>query len=252
MSKYSYQLYSSRKFGPLHETLGMLAETGYAHVECFGALLSDPDLALGLSDTGLGMPTAHVNLETVEAEPGRVIALAKRLGVGQLYAPYLMPGERPSTSQGWAGFGRRLAAAGRPLFDAGLGFGWHNHDFEFHACDDGRMPITCIMEADERLLLELDVAWVQAAGGDPLHWISHFTGRIGAVHIKDIAPEGCCEDEDGWADIGYGVMNWKTLLAAIGDAPHICRVVEHDNPSDDQRFAERSLSSIRAMEEEAQ
>ena len=101
-----------------------------------------------------------------------------------------MPEDRPADSAAWSRFGQRLASAGQPLFKAGLGFGWHNHDFEFIACDDGRMPIDCLLAADERLLLEMDIAWVQVAGEDPLLWIDHFAQRLGAVHIKDIAPSG--------------------------------------------------------------
>jgi hypothetical protein len=38
MTDYSYQLYSSRNFGPLPETLRMLAELGYKQVEGYDAL----------------------------------------------------------------------------------------------------------------------------------------------------------------------------------------------------------------------
>ena len=244
---YSYQLYSSRKFPPLRETLRMVADAGYAEVECFGDLLWSAELAEGLAETGLRLPTAHVGLDEVESEPGRIIRQAEKLGVRQVYAPYLMPGDRPSTSDGWEAFGQRLASAGRPLFEAGLGFGWHNHDFEFRACEDGRMPIDCLLAADERLLLEMDIAWVQVAGENPLPWIDRFAGRLGAVHVKDIAPQGSGSEEDGWADVGHGVMDWKTLSSAVDRTAASHRIMEHDNPRDDRRFAERSLASARAF-----
>ena len=247
MQEYSYQLYSSRNFGPLRDTLRMVAETGYAAVECFGDLLSSSELADGLAETGLRLPTAHLALDAIESDPDRIIGLATGLGVENVYAPFLMPGERPAASAGWTEFGQRLAAAGRPLMDAGLGFGWHNHDFEFRACEDGRMPIDCILGADERLLLELDIAWVQVAGEDPLPWIDRFAQRLGAVHMKDIAPKGTCSDEDGWADVGHGVMDWRSISSAVDRTSVRHRVIEHDNPSDDRRFAERSLASARSF-----
>jgi len=245
MQEYSYQLYSSRKFGPLRNTLRMLADAGYSEVECFGDLISSSDLSNGLAETGLRMPTAHVSLEAVESDPGSIVELARNLGVKQVYAPYLMPEDRPASSAGWSEFGQRLATAGKPLFEAGLSFGWHNHDFEFCPCSDGRMPIECLLGADERLLLELDIAWIQVAGQDPLVWIDHFKQRLGAVHVKDIASEESGGDEDGWADVGYGVMDWKALSAAVDRSAARHRVMEHDNPNDDRRFAERSIASAR-------
>ena len=247
MREYSYQLYSSRNFGPLRDTLRMVAGIGYAAVECFGDLLSSPELSEGLAETGLSLPTAHIALEAIESDPDRIIGLAAGLGVEQIYAPYLMPGERPATSAGWTEFGQRLAAAGQPLFEAGLGFGWHNHDFEFRACDDGRMPIDCILDADGRLLLELDIAWVQVSGEDPLPWIERLAQRLGAVHVKDIAPNGTCVDEDGWSDVGHGVMDWSAISSAVDRTSARHRVMEHDNPSNDRRFAERSLASAQSF-----
>ena len=63
MTDFSYQLYSSRNFPPLADTLKMLAEIGFAQVEGYGALYADASslgiLEKGLNDTGLAMPTGH-------------------------------------------------------------------------------------------------------------------------------------------------------------------------------------------------
>ncbi len=247
MQEYSYQLYSSRNFGPLRNTLKMVADTGYSEVECFGDLLWSSELGDGLAETGLNLPTAHVNLDDAESRPEEVISRARELGVSQVYAPFLMPGDRPESPSGWAAFGRRLATAGLPFFEAGLGFGWHNHDFEFRSCEDGSMPIDHLLDGDERLLLELDIAWVAVAGEDPLHWIDRFANRLEAVHVKDIAEVGSGKDEDGWTDVGFGVMDWKALSSALDRTTVRHRVMEHDNPSDDRRFARRSLATMRAF-----
>ncbi|MCY4459475.1 MAG: sugar phosphate isomerase/epimerase [Albidovulum sp.] len=247
MQDYSYQLYSSRKFGPLRDTLKMVAEAGYSQVECFGHVIASSDLSEGLADFGLAMPTAHIALETLESEPGKVVDLAGELGIVQVYAPFLMPEDRFDSADGWFEFGRRLASAGEPLRDAGIGFGWHNHEFEFVAVDGGRMPIECILASDDSLLLEMDIAWVHVAGEDPLSWLRRLGNRLGAVHIKDVAPEGEREDEDGWADVGHGILDWNAISEAIGRTSVKFRIVEHDNPGDDLRFAERSLAYLRTL-----
>ena len=59
---------------------------------------------------------------------------------------------------------------------------------------------------------EMDLAWVVKAGEDPINWMDKFGSRITAIHVKDIAPAGQLADEDGWADVGTGTLDWKSLL----------------------------------------
>ena len=247
MQAYSYQLYSSRKFGPIRDTLNMVAEAGYSQVECFGELIASDNMSEMLAESGLAMPTAHVPLAAIESDPGRIVDFAGELGIAQIYAPYLIPEDRPKTSDGWTEFGKRLGVAGKFLRDAGIEFGWHNHDFEFVALEDGKLPVECILDADEKLLLEMDIAWVHVAGEDPLSWLNRLGHRLGAVHIKDLAHPGECKNEDGWADVGHGILDWSALSAAVGRSSAAYRVVEHDDPLDDRRFANRSMATLRTL-----
>ena len=50
---------------------------------------------------------------------------------------------------------------------------------------------------------------------DPIAELKRYAGRIEAVHVKDIAPAGQCVDEDGWADPGFGVLDWSTLVPLL-------------------------------------
>lgn len=223
----------------------MLAKTGYKEVEAYGALLEDVDaLRAGLDASGLKLRSGHVALEMIESDPAGTIAIANSLGIEKVFAPYLTAEERPTSSDAWAAFGKRLATAGKPLHDAGLIFGWHNHDFECVPTPQGDTPLDLIVAASDDIMLELDLGWVRRAGIDPREWVEKYAGRITTAHIKDIAPTGECIDEDGWADVGYGIMDWATIHSALQAAGVDHYVVEHDNPSDDQRFAARSLASV--------
>lgn len=248
MTSFSYQLYSSRNFPPLSTTLRMLAEAGYREVEGFGGLFADPAaveaLKDGLDASGLAMPTAHVSLEMVEAEPQHVLEIARALGIRTIYVPHLAAERRPDSRAGWEAFGKRLEAAGRPLREAGLGFGWHNHDFEFRALPDGTMPLSALFAGGPGLEWEADIAWIIRGGGDPFAWIEAEAERITAVHVKDIAPLGENTDEDGWADVGAGTVDWPALMVAFRATPARHFVMEHDNPSDAARFAALSLIHI--------
>ena len=247
MTDFAYQLYSSRNFPPLGDTLAMLAELGYGAVEGFGGLYGDEAgvaaLEAGLKDSGLAMPTAHFSLDMVESGAWRDIA--KRLGVETVIVPYIAEPDRPTDTAGWEAFAARLAEAGKPVQDAGLGYGWHNHDFEFTA--DGPHPLDLILGASDGMLLEFDVAWAVVAGQDPADWIARYGPRIVAAHLKDLAPKGENRDEDGWADLGHGTIAWPEIFAQLQAAGTRHFIMEHDNPSDHHRFASRALAAARAF-----
>lgn len=239
----SYQLYSSRNFGAPKAIMARLSEAGYDAVEGYGALFSDTEMraeiAEGLKMYGLKMPTAHVSLTQLEADATFAEVLAI-MGVNRVYVPYIAPEERPTDTESWTAFGRRLEQAGETVRAAGLGFGWHNHDFEFVPLPDGTVPMTHLLSAN--LEWQFDVAWAVRAGIDPMQWIARFGERITSVHVKDIAAKGEAAAEDGWADPGKGVMDWPALTAALAKSGTVKHwVMEHDNPSDDMRFAGNAL-----------
>jgi len=249
---FSYQLYSSREFPPLQETLKMLSAAGYRGVEGYGALYDRLDAAglkqlrSDLDANGLRMPTAHFGLDMLEKESDRAISVATALGIETIYCPFLMPDDRPNDAQGWRTFGRRLQKAGEALRRAGLAFGWHNHAFEFERLPDGTMPIEHILAGGPDLEWEADIAWVVRGGADPFEWIDRLGGKITAVHVKDIAEEGENADEDGWADVGHGTVPWPKLMERLRKTGAKHFIMEHDNPSDDERFARRSIESAKS------
>lgn len=251
MTDFSFQLYSARNFPPLTDTLKLLKAAGYSAVEGYGALYADEasvrELTDNLAASGLTMPTGHFSLAMLEDEPERVLEIAKTLGIETIYCPHITPEQRPDTGAGWRDFGARLQEIGQPYRDAGLGFGWHNHDFEFRPSSDGAIPQVALFEGGPDLEWEADLAWVAKGGADPAEYVRAFAGRLTAVHLKDIAPAGEKADEDGWADLGDGVMDWKGLMTALRRTGVRYFVIEHDNPSDLRRFAERSIAAARKL-----
>jgi sugar phosphate isomerase/epimerase len=243
---FSYQLYSSRNFPPLGDTLAMLAKAGYTSVEGYGGLYEDAaGLAAALHKNHLTMPTGHFGLAMLEQEVSHALTVATTLGMEKIYCPHIMPNERPTDAAGWRAFGARLDKVGAPYRAAGFGFGWHNHDFELVALPDGTIPQDAMFEGGPGLEWEMDVAWVVRGGADPLAWIKKYGSRITAAHVKDIAPAGQNKDEDGWADVGHGTVDWKVLMTALRGIGVKHFVMEHDNPSDHHRFATRALASVK-------
>ncbi|HUV32051.1 MAG TPA: sugar phosphate isomerase/epimerase [Devosiaceae bacterium] len=250
MTELSYQLYSARNFPPLSDHLRFLASLGYKQVEGYGGLYAGTDLAAlraELDGRGLSMPTAHVGLPQLEDTEGtRRIAAA--LGIKVLFCPAVSREERTRGEAGWRALGEKLAGLAAVYAADGVGFGWHNHDFEFTPTESGTVPLDLILAGSPDLQWEADVAWMQVGGQDPDAWIAKYADRLTAVHVKDIAPAVESEHEDGWADVGHGIMPWGALMKTLSTQT-ACKyfVMEHDNPSDANRFAERSIKALRAM-----
>ncbi len=243
MPTIAYQLYCSRNW-PLVETLDMLERVGFEAVEGYGPLFDDPAATKRLLDEReMRMPTGHFAIDLVSGDPKRTLEIAHTLGIQTVIVPFIAPDQRPTDKAGWQTFAKQLAEAGKPIRDAGLGYGWHNHDFEFRPCDDGTLGIEEIA-AHPEVGFELDLGWIHVAGHDPADWVRKYADRLLAVHIKDRAPEGENADEDGWADLGYGEVDYMHIVPALGDAEVELWVLEHDNPSDHERFATRSFNAV--------
>ena len=244
---WSFQLYSARNYTPWENVLRTLAGLGYAQVEGFGGVYDNPStFRAALDANGLAMPSGHFGMDLLEGDFGQARQIAEALGITLLAAPWLEPVDRPRDAAGWRGFGKRLGKIAAEADKAGLSVAWHNHDFEFETLPDGSIPMRHILDAAPGIGWEMDVAWVIRAGIDPLDWIDEFGSRIVAVHVKDIAPSGQALDEDGWADVGHGTVDWAGLISAFRAKTQArIFVMEHDNPSDLQRFASQSIDSVR-------
>lgn len=243
----SFQLYSARNYS-LDTTLKLLGSLGYTQVEGFGGNFGDvPGLMAQLKANGLTMPTAHISLDDLD-KPEQTLKLADDLGLKAVICPWLHPDLRPKDAAGWQAFGERLASIAKPYQAAGLIFGYHNHDFEFAKLPDGRYPMDVLLAAAPGISIEADVAWIVRGGADPKAWLEANGPRIIAIHVKDLAPAGQNADEDGWADAGHGTIPWKDLMAtARSKTAAKYFVAEHDNPSDLNRFASRSIAAIRSF-----
>lgn len=245
---WSFQLYSARNFQPWQGVVETLARLGYKEVEGFGGVYADPAGFRRLLDAnGLSMPTGHFPIDMLENDFDGARRIADALGVRLMVCPHLVADQRPTDAEGWRAFGRRLAAVGEKAKKAGYGFAWHNHDFEFKALADGSVPQTHIFDAAPDLGWEIDVAWVVRGGADPLQWIADHAARIVSVHVKDIAPAGEALDEDGWSDVGHGTIDWPGAMAALRKTPAGHFIMEHDKPSDYERFAHRSIAAAKTF-----
>jgi sugar phosphate isomerase/epimerase len=243
----SFQLYSARNDPPLDQQLPLLAAEGFTNVETYGAFYEDVEGARQLFHRHcLKARSGHFGLDLLEKDPGKVLEIADRFGMEIVVVPYLGAEDRPRDAVGWAAFGQRLAKAGVPVRDQGLRFAWHNHDFEFKPLPDGSHPIEHILVPG--VLWEADIAWIARANADPRPWLKRYSGKVPLVHVKDIAKAGEKLDEDGWADVGAGILPWQDYWDLGVAAGAEAMIAEHDNPSNLPRFAHASAEAMRRFD----
>ena len=243
----SFQLYSARDKAPIETQLEALAAIGYDAVEPYGAnFLADAKGLRSKADAlGLTIPTAHMPLAELDRDRSHAIDMAKTLGLETVVLPHVAPPERPTTTDGWKAFANRLGAHAGALKTAGLRLAWHNHDFEYGKLPDGSRPIDHLL-AVEGVLFEADLAWIVRAGADIAAEIARYSSKVAAFHIKDTAPAGVTKD-DGWTDVGAGIIDWVKLWPTIGKTGANLLIMENDKPSDWRSFAANSYKYVSGL-----
>lgn len=251
----SIQLYSLRNHGPLAAQLDAVKEAGFRNIETIQGMMDDaPATRAMLDERGLEAPSGHVSFAAMRERPDWAIDAARVLGVGLLVVPALHPPIRPGDAEGWRAIGKELGGMARRVADEGLRLAFHNHHWEVEKLPDGSLPLDLLLDAGDKdgLGWQADLAWLVRGDDDPVARIDRHRERLLSVHVKDIAPAGTAEDEDGWADVGEGVLDWPALWrrSLAGGKPPLL-VAEHDKPADAARFARRSHAAMQRLAEGA-
>jgi sugar phosphate isomerase/epimerase len=246
----SIQLYTLRALGDLDAVLDVAAAAGYGHVELVGDHLEDAKASQAkLATRGLEASSSHVGLEALRTRPEALIEACATLDIDQLFMPAVPPEQRAMAAPGWRALGLELGRLAERLAAEGIALGYHNHDWELRPKESGKNALELLFAAagDSPLAWQADVAWLVRGGIEPKAWLERYADRLISAHVKDIAPTGQNEDQDGWADVGEGVLDWPDLWRACIVAGARWMVVEHDRPKDPARSAKVSHDYLIAM-----
>jgi sugar phosphate isomerase/epimerase len=247
----SIQLYSLRTLPSLQEILDTVKSAGYRHVELIGSHLDDAaGVKQALDQRGLAVSSSHVGIAALRERFDTTMQACHTLGFTQLFMPSVPPGERQSPDPYWTTLGHELGQMARRAQDRGVTLGYHNHHWELNVQPDGRTALDCLFAGagNAPLKWQVDVAWLVRGGADPLEWLERYQDRVVSVHAKDLARANTKTDEDGWDDVGHGVLDWRNTLAPASVA-HGAQwlVAEHDKPSDPARFARNSHAFLSSL-----
>lgn len=190
-------------------TLGKVARIGYREVEYGGGGYDAMDhaaLRKAMDRLGLTCPSVHVGYEALEANFAGSVKMARTLGANTVVLPWMAPEMRNAES--WKGAVANFDRWARQLKGEGLGFAYHNHDFEFTVKSAGRSLFDMLVsDTDPALVkIELDLFWTVAAGEDPNAVIRRLPGRIYAYHVKDRTADG------KMTSVGAGTIDFADIF----------------------------------------
>jgi sugar phosphate isomerase/epimerase len=249
-SRLAIQLYSLRNDGALARQLDIASDAGFGAVETIEAQMEHAAATRALLDErGLAAASGHVSLKALRARRPWLIEAARSLGLTALVVPALPPAERHRDVAGWQAVGAELGDLAAELGSAGIALAYHNHDWDLRPLSGGEIPLDLLLGAGAAggLGWQADLAWVIRGAAEPAEWLERHRPRITSIHVKDIAPAGEAVDEDGWADVGHGVVDWAKLWRLSEATAARWMVAEHDKPNDGARFARRSFVTMRRL-----
>lgn len=242
------QMYTLRHLQlPLEQLLEEIARIGYQGIEIGGEHKAGVEETNALLNKhGLRIVAAHVMLQTLEADPQKVCDFNKSIGNTTLVIPWIGEDLRGNGAKGWMNLAAKFDDLGQRYAEAGMRLLYHNHDFEM-AEVEGKTGIEWLLDnvAPESLGWEADLAWIQRGNQDIARLLRKYAGRIPRVHAKDLAPAGTGQDEGGFADVGYGTVDWSAALPAVKAAGSEWYVVEHDLPRDPMTTIRRSFEFLK-------
>jgi sugar phosphate isomerase/epimerase len=207
--------------------LSVVADTGYDWIEAashsdgkfYG--MKPKEFEKLVKKNGLVPLSSHSGVNPDNYE--RMIGDAAEAGMEYIILPSL-PAEWSSSIDGYQRAADFFNKAGEKCRKAGIKFGFHNHQVEFREIN-GRVPYDILLEnSDPKLVIfELDLAWITAAGKDPVDYFRKYPGRFEVWHIKDLTPE----KQD--ATLGEGIIDFRPIVATAHTAGMKYWFVEQDN-----------------------
>lgn len=219
-------------------TIREIADIGYKNVELAGLYgHSATEVRKALADAGLNATSAHIGLTANDPaiwdNLKKSVEMAQELGLRRFVVPYYPLGQSPTTDD-VAKFIDTIEQAANIVTEAGLEFGYHNHDFEFKPVG-GQLVIDQLLERvpASKLFAEFDLGWVKVAGQDPAAYIKKYAGRLPLVHAKDFKADGVD------TEIGRGTVDWDSALAACEATGVEYVIIEQE------RYDESSLVSAK-------
>ena len=231
-------------------SLKKAASVGYQDLETYGLDATQgkyygykaKDFKKVIEDLGLTTSSGHYDLflylDKSAADLRRYVdqCIEGAWALGQRYItwPWLQPQHRSIES--FKLLTEKLNTVGEQVTEAGLGFAYHNHDFEF-INHNGQYGYEIILaETDPALVkLQIDLYWVMhSSPWSPAEIFDKQPGRFVMWHVKDMDKKS-----RDYTELGNGSIDYRPIL------PHAARSgMEYYFIEQGGNFAQNSMKSI--------
>ncbi len=245
------QLFSLRHAGSLDDQFELVCAAGLEEVELHAPEFDDPTAtARALSRHGLTARTAHAGLDLL-ADAETIVDSAQKLGLSDLVVWGFVERDLGPDPAAWEQRGRLLGDHANSLAEQGLRLSFHNHDWELRELPGGHGLDVLFEAAGEALGWQADLAWIARGGADVPAMLTRHASRLRSIHLKDLSGAQPTDEEEGWADLGHGILPWRKWADQIMRSHPAYLVLEHDAPSDFPRFLSRSAAMAQRLFSEA-
>jgi sugar phosphate isomerase/epimerase len=225
VSRVALQLYTVRDVcaNDLAGALATTASYGFEGVELHDLYGHSAEAVRELlDDNGLVACGCHVGLTRIENDLASLAAELRTLGTDRLVVPWV---ETPKTAAEADAACDRIVAVAERAAALGLRLGFHNHDGELVALEDGRTLLDRLLDAaGAPLFLEVDLGWVWYAGGDPMAFLERLGERAPLVHVKDMRRDG----GPVHVPLGDGDLDYRRFREVVAQAGSEWLILEQD------------------------
>lgn len=243
-------------------TFKKVREIGYDGVELAGLYgHSAEEITAFAEQTGLEIISAHEGIAGLENED--VLRAYAKIGVKYVVipsTPFDINVNLPSISAA----AERIKRIGESCKKHGLQLLFHNHFCEFDKID-GKAAIDYLFESVDKELLgaQLDTAWVNQVGLNPVDMMEKYSDRNPIVHIKDCigkrndnypfgyknVPESQIP-EFSFMPIGQGMVNISDIIEKCRERNMEWVIVEQDGATDGKTQMQCAEESAKYLAEQ--
>ena len=215
------EMYSVRRtlgngsnFAAIRPTLESLSKMGYRVAEFWSPYFNwtfpqAKEVRRMLDDLGMKSLSTHNGANAFA--PGDGIAKAIELNqiLGNKFIVMASAPGNTRTAEAWKQVADTLTKAADTLRPHGLFAGFHNHQTEWTAIEEGKRAMDILAaNTPKDFMLQLDVGTSVEANANPVEWIKSNPGRINSLHLKDWS-----RAQGYGALFGEGESPWKEILA---------------------------------------
>ena len=227
ISNFGIQLYSVRDIigADPKGVIKQIADMGYQEIEGYQG---DQGVFWGMGPRefkdyvdGLGMKIVSTHADTTK-DLAKLANDCAEAGLTYVLQPYIGP---QKSIDEWKKRAEEFNERGEICNQAGVKFGYHNHAYSFEELD-GQIPQEILLDNTDpaKVVYELDLCWIAAAGKDIEAHLQKYAGRYDLCHVKDLVRE----PEPHSTDLGKGIIDFSKVLKAAQETGVKHYIVEQE------------------------